>query len=206
MKLIGIFEGKQTKHNIQILSILYDNGPLTAWEITGKIQKIGRVSLHATLNKRLRSLEKKEYLNKAGKKWYLRFKGIIAAILIQKTPKPLSNKWADLIDSFSKNVEEHFSAFSKMTVQANGVTFHPFETIKQTGQIIRTFDDWVTLSNFVKGLIQTGVVNFDVISNQTLITVILSEFTDEQLEAQMKDSNFKVPTSTSNDNKRKIDQ
>ena len=194
MKLIGIFQGKQAKHNIQILSILYDNGPLTAWEITGKIQKVGRISLHATLNKRLRSLEKKEYLNKAGKKWCLRFKGIIAAVLIQKTPKPLSDKWTELVDFFAKYSEEHFSAFSKVTIQANGVIFHPFEAIKKTGHTLRTFDEWVTLSNYVKGLMQTGVINLDVISNETLFAVILSEATHEQVEALKKDWNFKVPT------------
>ena len=205
-KLIGIFRGKQVKHNVQILSILYDNGPLTAWEITGKIQKVGKTSLHATLNKRLRSLEKKGYLDKAGKKWCLRFKGIIAAVLMQKTPKPLSSKWTELVDFFARYSEEHFSALSDVTVQANGVIFHPLEAIKKTGQTLRTFDDWVALSNYVKGLIQTGVINFDVISNETLFAVILSEFSHEQVDALMKDWNFKVPTSTSNDDRRKIDQ
>lgn len=206
MKLIGIFQGKQAKHNIQILSILYDNGPLTAWEITGKIQKVGRISLHATFNKRLRSLEKKGYLSKAGKKWCLQFKGIIAAILIQKTPKPLSNKWTELIDSFAEYSEEHFRALSDVTIQANGVIFHPLEAIKKTGQTLRTFDQWITLSNYVKGLIQTGVINFDLISNETLFTVILSEASQEQVEALMKDWNFKMPTSASNGDRRKIDQ
>ena len=182
IKLIGIFRGKQAKHNTQILSILYDNGPLTAWEITGKIRKVGRVSLHATLNKRLRSLQKKGYLDKAGKKWCLRFKGIIAAVLIQKTPKPLSNKWTELVDFFAKHFEEHFSTLSKMTVQVNGVIFHPFEAIKHTGQKLRTFDDWIALSNYVKGLMQKGVINLDVISNETLIAVILMEFSREQIE------------------------
>ena len=204
-KLIGIFQGKQAKHNIQILSILYDNGPLTAWEITGKIQNVGKVSLHATLNKRLRSLEKKGYLDKAGKKWCLRFKGIIAAVLIQKTPKPLSNRWTELVEFFAKYFEEHFSALSNVTIQANGVIFHPLEAIKKTGQTLRTFDDWVALSNYVKGLIQTGVINLDVISNETLFAVILSEFSHEQAEALMKDWNFKTLTSTSNDDKREID-
>ena len=192
IKLIGIFRGKQAKRNTQILSILYDNGPLTAWEITGKIQNIGKVSLHATLNKRLRSLEKKEYLNKAGKKWCLRFKGIIAAVLIQKTPKPLSDRWTELVESFAKYFEEHFNALSKVTIQANDVIFHPLEVIKKTGQTLRTFDDWVALSNYVKGLIQTGVINLDIISNETLFAVILSEFSHEQVEALMKDWNIKA--------------
>ena len=192
IKLIGIFRGKQAKHNTQILSILYDNGPLTAWEITGKIRKVGRISLHATLNKRLRALQKKGYLNKAGKKWCLRFKGIIAAVLIQKTPKPLSNKWTELVDTFAKHFEEHSSTLSKMTIQANGVIFHPLETIKRTAQTLRTFDDWIALSNYVKGLIQTGVINLDVISNETLFAVILSELSHEQIEALMKDWKIKA--------------
>jgi hypothetical protein len=192
IKLIGIFRGKQAKHNTQILNILYDNGPLTAWEITGKIQNIGKVSLHATLNKRLRSLQKKGYLDKAVKKWCLRFKGIIAAILIQKTPKPLSDRWTELVESFTKYFEEHFNALSKVTIQANGVIFHPLEAIKKAGQILRTFDDWVALSNYVKGLIQTGVINLDVISNETLFAVILSELSHEQVEALTKDWNIKA--------------
>jgi len=206
IKLIGIFRGKQAKHNTQILSILYDNGPLTAWEITGKIRKVGRISLHATLNKRLRSLEKKGYLKKAGKKWCLRFKGIIAAVLIQKTPKPLSNKWTELVDSFAKYFEDHYSTLSKITIQANGVIFHPLETIKRTAQTLRTFDDWIALSNYVKGLIQRGVINLDVISNETLFAVILSELSHEQIEALMKDWNVETPTSMSNDDRREIDQ
>jgi hypothetical protein len=209
-KLIGIFQGKQAKHNIQILNILYDNGPLTAWEITGKIRSTGKISLHATLNKRLRSLEKKGYLNKAGKKWCLRFKGIIAAILAQKTPKPLSNKWADVADFFSKYSKEHFSELSDMTVQGFGVTFQPFKGIDKTVQTIRTFDNWVALSEFVKGLIQTGVVNFDVISNETLYTVILMEASrgasKEQLQDFMKEWNFEVSASKSNDDRGQIDE
>jgi hypothetical protein len=202
-KLIGIFRGKQAKHNIQVLSILYDSGPLTAWEITGKIQNVGKVSLHATLNKRLRSLEKKGYLGKAGKKWCLRFKGIIAAVLIQKTPKPLSDKWTELVEFFAQYFEEHFNALSKVTIQANDVIFHPLEAIKKTGQTLRTFDDWVALSNYVKGLIQTGVINLDVISNETLFAVILSELSHEQVEALMKDWNIKASRDSPDDSQRK---
>lgn len=210
MKLIGIFRGKQTKHNVQILSILYDSGPLTAWEITGKIQNVGKVSLHATLNKRLRSLEKKGYLKKAGKKWCLHFKGIVAAILIQKTPKPLSNKWAETLDFFSKYIKEHFSALSDTTIQAYGITYRPFEGLDKTIQTLNAFDDWLALSNFVKGLIQTGVINFDVISNETLFTVILTEashaISDEQLQEFVKDWSFQVSSSKLDGNKGKTDQ
>jgi len=194
MKLIGIFQGKQATHNIQILNLLYDNGPVSAWEIAGKIPAKSRISLHATLNKRLRTLEKKGYLKRALTKWCLQFKGIIAAILIQKTPRPLSSKWTELIENYAKHLDDHYQALSNVTFQGNGVVIHPLEMIKKTAQILGTFDDWVALSAYVKGLIQTGVVNLDVISNETLFTVIMTEASHEQLENMMKDWNFKTPT------------
>jgi hypothetical protein len=86
--LIGIFKGKQAAYNVQILNLLFDNGPLTAWQMTGRMTTHGKVSLHATLNKRLRSLEKKKYLRKEGKWWFLQFKGLIVTLIIQKKPKP----------------------------------------------------------------------------------------------------------------------
>lgn len=195
MKLIGIFQGKQETHNKQILNVLYDNGPLTAWEITGKIARVGnRQSLHATFNKRLRILEKKGYLMKADKKWCLQFKGIIAAILIQKKPRPLSTKWTEVLDNLARQIKEHFVELSKTSIQAFGMTFRPFESLDKTVQTLSTFDDWITLSNFVKDLIQTGVVNFDVISNETLFTVILSEFSNPQIREMLKDWNIKEQT------------
>ena len=106
----------------------------------------------------------------------------------------MSNKWTDLVEFLAKYFEEHFSALSNVTIQANGVTFHPLEAINKTRQELRTFDDWVVLSNHVKGLIQTGVINFDVISNETLFAVILTELSHEQVEALMKDWNFEVLT------------
>jgi hypothetical protein len=99
MNKIGIFRGKQEKHNKQVLTLLYDNGPLTAWEITGKIQNYGKQSLHATLNKRLRDLEKKNYVQRGGKKWFLGFKGFIAVLMIQPKPKVWSTKWTQLIEN-----------------------------------------------------------------------------------------------------------
>jgi hypothetical protein len=142
------------------------------------IQTIRSIDMRA-----LRSLEKKGYLKKASKKWCLQFKGIIVAILIQKTPRPLSSKWADLVEYFAKDIEQHFSTFTNLTVQANGVTFRPFEAIKETAPTLRTFDDWVALSKYVNSLIQRGVVNLDVISNHTLFMVILTElFSSEQLK------------------------
>jgi hypothetical protein len=190
MDLIGIFKGKQATHNKQILRILFDNGPLTAWEITGKIPTKSRISLHATLYKRLRSLEKKGYLRKGGKKWCLEFKGIIAGILIQKTPKPLSSKWTELLDNYAKLFEKRSGPFSGATIRINETIINPIENIDKASKTLKTFENWVELSEYVKGLMHTGVINFDVISNQTLLAVILSEASHEQLQATMKEWNF----------------
>lgn len=45
----------------------------------------------------------------------------------------------------------------------------------------------------------------DVTSNQTLFTVMLSEFTDEQVKTSMKGLDFKESTSKSDDDKGEID-
>jgi hypothetical protein len=83
MNTIGIFQGKQKTHNLQALTILFDSGPLSVWEITLKIRKTNRHSLHATLNKSLRLLEKKGYIHKEGRKWILDLKGLIPVFIIQ---------------------------------------------------------------------------------------------------------------------------
>ena len=189
MNLIGIFKGKQAKYNILILNILFDNGPLTTWKITGKTQtpRGGRISLHATLNKRLRDLEKKGYLSKRGKEWCLQFKGIIAGLIIQETPKPLSSKWTELVDNYAEFVQKHSGAFLGATIRVNDIIVSPVQAIDETRKKLRAFEDWVELSNYVKGLMQTGVINLDVISNQTLLTLILSEASNEQLQTLMKE-------------------
>jgi hypothetical protein len=94
---------------------------------------------------------------------------------------------------------------SKTTIHSGAVTFRPFEAIRETGQTIRNFDEWIALSNFIKGLIEKGVVNFDVISNQTLFMVMLSEFTDEQVKTSMKGWDFKESTSKPDDDRGEID-
>jgi len=178
---IGIFQGKQKKYNTQILNTLYNNGPLTSWEITKKITDIGKItktrkrSLHPTLYKRLRVLEKKGYLSKEGMKWCLRFKGIIAGLLIQENPKPLSNKWIELVNEYVKFIERHCETFNRATIHINGDVIKFAEIIDQSLKIPKTLEDWIALSNHCKELMQKGVIDFDVISEQTLFSILISE-------------------------------
>jgi len=188
--LIGIFRGKQAKYNTQILTLLFENGPLTAWQITGKMTSHGKVSLHATLNKRLRNLEKKGYLQREGKWWLLEFKGIIASLIIQKDPKPWSAKWTKLLEKHSKFMKKHSDAFFGAKVQINDIAVNPVDILDKSVEAIMTLEDWILLSNYVKTLIQTGVINLDVISNRTLLSVMLSQASNEEYEKFMKDWKF----------------
>ncbi len=100
------FTGKQKDYNERLLTLLYDDEPLTAWQLTAKIRKTGRQSLHATLNKRLRELEKKGYVQKMQRKWVLRFKGIIAVLIILKKPRPWNPKWTELFTKVVNAAED----------------------------------------------------------------------------------------------------
>jgi hypothetical protein len=188
--LIGIFKGKQAAYNTQIFSLLFDNGPLTAWQMTGRITTQGKVSLHATLSKRLRSLEKKEYLRKEGKWWALQFKGFIVSLIIQDKPKPWSKKWTKLLDDDIEFIKKHSKAFFGAKVQIDDITINPTAMLDRSKKAVRKSKDWVSLANYVKNLMQTGVVNIDQISNQTLLAVIISQFSTKDLEEVMK--NWKV--------------
>lgn len=184
--LIGVFKGKQAAYNEQVFNILFDNGPLTAWQITGRMTTQGKVSLHATLNKRLRSLEKKEYLRREGKWWFLQFKGFIISLIIQKEPKPWSKKWTKLLEEDRKFIKKHSKAFFGAKVQVDDFTVNPNEILDSSCKAVKIKKDWILLSNYVKNLIQTGVINLDLISNQTLLAVIISQFSSVELEKLMK--------------------
>ena len=173
---IGIFTGKQRDYNILLLTLLYNNGPLTAWELTAKVRKVGRQSLHSTFNKRLRNLEKKGYLRRKARKWLLTFKGIIAVLLIQPEPKMWNSKWTELFKISAKNVEDYATpilGMDKTNVQ---------NALKSLGLYLDDFDAWVGLSKKVKSLMEDGVINLDVIKEKTLLSIIIMEtMTLEQL-------------------------
>jgi len=172
MKTIGIFKGKQKDYNKATLTLLYDNGPLTAWELTSKMTNVGKQSLHATLNKRLRDLEKKEYLQKYDKKWHLQFKGILAVLLIQPEPKMWNEKWKEVFDKKAKLIEQ----YSTPILKKFGMEKEDFHNaIRSLGLCLDNFNDWINFSKNVKQLMENGVINFDVIKEETLLGVIIME-------------------------------
>ena len=172
MKTIGIFTGKQKNYNKATLTLLYDNGPLTAWELTSKMTKVGKQSLHATLNKRLRDLEKKEYLQKYDKKWHLRFKGILAVLLIQPEPRMWNEKWKEIFEKKAEIIEKYSEPFLREFGKDKEELHNAF---RHLGFCLDDFKEWVNLSNKTKQLMEKGVINFDVIKEETLLGIIIME-------------------------------
>ncbi len=192
MEHVGIFAGKQKAHNILVLNLLFDNGPLTVWEMTAKIRAINRQSLHSTLNKRLRILEKKGYVKRDGTKWILPLKGMIATLLILPEPRKWSEKWAEVFDKKTQVLKTIFcSSRVKITLDDKLIT---------TGEItngldflrnsVDSFEAWVGLSKIVKGLIEKGVINLDLIGEKALLGVVISEANQaNELPSALKEPN-----------------
>ena len=171
--IIGIFQGKQAKNNKFLLETLYETGPLTAWELTTFVREKNRMSIHAIFSKRLRMLAKKGYVQKGGKKWVLQFKAIIAVLSTQEQPKPWNEKWTEIFENYMKSLRE---TPKKYSITADGKEIGDLkDVVLDLPVFLKDFECWVALANVAKKLIESGLVNFDVITNQSLATLIISE-------------------------------
>lgn len=179
METLRIFKGKQKDYNVAALTLLYDNGPLSAWELAAKMTKTGRQSLHATLNKRLRSLEAKLYVRRENKKWILRLKGVIAVLLIQKKHRMWNPIWKEIFYNKAKIIEET----SEPLLKKYGITKEDIHSMmKRLGLDLENFDAWVELSKKSKSLMENGIIDFDIIKEETLFALIILEtMTAEEL-------------------------
>lgn len=179
METLRIFKGKQKHYNVAVLTLLYDNGPLSAWELTAKIRMTRRQSLHATLNKRLRALEAKFYVRRENQKWILRLKGFIAVLLIQKKHRMWNPVWKEIFDSKARIIEET----SEPLLKKYGMTKENIRSMrKRIGLSLDDFDAWVELSKKAKSLMENGIIDFDIIKEETLFALLIMEtMTVEQL-------------------------
>lgn len=170
---IGIFQGKQKTNNKFLLETLYNTGPLTAWELTTFVREKNRMSIHAIFSKRLRILEKKGYVQKGGKKWILQFKGMIAVLITQEQPKPWNEKWTEIFENFMQPIRE---SPKKYSITADGKKIRDLKDfIIDTPIALKNYENWVALANIAKKLVERGLVNFDVISNQALAILLITE-------------------------------
>jgi len=171
---LSIFTGKQKDYNIRTLTLLWDFGPQSAWELTNKMTqaKGNKISLHATLNKRLRLLEKKGYVRRIDKKWYFNFKGIIAVLLILPEPRLYNPKWIESFDAKAKKIEEKAAPLLvRYGLDQQDIHY----MLDRMGFLLKNLDAWIDFSNRVKGLMEKGIINFDLIRESTLFSVIIME-------------------------------
>jgi len=187
MNTIGIFQGKQKTHNIQALTILFDNGPLSVWEITRKIQETNRHSLHATLNKSLRLLEKKGYIHRENRKWILDLKGLIAVLIIQPKTKMWNAKWKARFDEHAKIIEKCSKEMNAKII-LKGVEINTSKVLKWSGKCADEFDNWVNLAKTVKTLIENGI-NLDRIKQEALMGLVILQNANYQELATLYEQN-----------------
>jgi hypothetical protein len=170
---IGIFKGKQAKNNMYLLKTLYTTGPLTAWDLTKTVRENNRMSIHAIFTKRLRKLEKKGYVQKVGKKWVLHFKGIIAVLIVLPEPKPWNEKWTNIFEEYAKPLAD---SPKKYTLNEDGKEIANLNDFAiNTPIVAREFERWEILADYVKKLINKGLINLDVIKNESLLSLIVTE-------------------------------
>ncbi len=186
MSTIGIFSGK-TKDK-EILTSLFYEGPLTALEITNLLIDANRQSLHATLNKRLRGLEKKEYVHRENKKWLLRCKGVIAVLLVEPDAKAWSPKWKENFRNALVMINESTSL--------RGVKQEDIgNTIHDMGLCFDDLNAWKGFAKIAKGLIDKGVIDFGDVKDSTLLSLVVMEAMSlEDVSSLFKPENSKNNT------------
>ena len=173
MQTLSIFSGKQKDYNIRTLTLLWDFGPQSAWELTNKMSQArgNKHSLHATLNKRLRELEKKGYVRRIDKKWYFNLKGIIAVLLILPEPRLYNSKWIESFDEKAKKIEEAAPLLARYGFEQQDTHY----MISRMGFLLKNLEAWIDFSNRVKGIMERGIINLDLIREATLLNVLIWE-------------------------------
>jgi hypothetical protein len=94
-------------------------------------------------NKRLRALEKKGYVRREDKKWYLRFKGIIAFLLILEKPRMWNPIWKEIFEKKAEIIEQA----SVPLLKRYGLTKESIHTARRRiGLNLDDLNNWVELS------------------------------------------------------------
>ncbi|MGD2066470.1 MAG: hypothetical protein PVI43_04805 [Candidatus Bathyarchaeota archaeon] len=173
---IGIFNGKQEKNNRYLLSTLYNSGPLSCWELARTVREKNLQSLYSIFNKRLRDLEKKGYVEKAtNSKWVLKFKGIIAALVIQEEPKAWNEKWSMLFEKFVEPIIDSPDGYSIMTSSGKKIC-ELKDFMKTLLDTLINFEHWDVLAKIITEIIERSYIkNLDTIRNDELQMLIVTK-------------------------------
>jgi hypothetical protein len=92
--------------------------------------------------------------------------------------------WTELFKKSAKTVEEH----SIPLLGVDRATFqNAIKGIKSLDLYLEDYDAWVNISKKVKILMEKGVINFDVIKDETLLLLLIMETANlEQLSVLFK--------------------
>jgi hypothetical protein len=167
MSTIDTFMGKQGEHNKQILTLLYDNGPLSTWEIACKIAYSKRHSLNPTINRRATRLQEKGYIRRTEGKWFLRLKGVIAALIILPKIRIWNPIWKEHFDKNAKLLEREAKPMLGMTSEEIQ------QLLKFSGLCLDDFSTWVDFADVVKTKLTW--IKFDEIKDNQLLALIIME-------------------------------
>jgi hypothetical protein len=184
---IGIFKGKEARINEIILKTLYENGPLSAWEIVKKAlpKSSNKNSDHATYNKRLRALEKKSYVIKKDKFWVLNFKGLLAYLIIQEKTEPFGAFYINRADQIQVQVDSELDAIFKsnlVTGTTKGTLKRCTENFQEGKEGLKDFNEWLKIKVAAKKLLDNGVINLDQIKNSTLFVLLTTQMKDNYFD------------------------
>jgi hypothetical protein len=83
-----------------------------------------------------------------------------------------SSKWAELFNKAAKTIEENSIPLLGVEKEAVQGTL---KMIKSVGLYLDDFNAWVNLSKKVNELMEMGVINIDVIKEETLLGIIIME-------------------------------
>jgi hypothetical protein len=168
MSTINTFSGKQNTHNKEILTALFNKGPLTTSQITKLLAPTNKQNLQVTLKKRLNVLKKKSYIYYENRKWLLRCKGIVAILLVEPEADAWSPKWSEIFQKSIVIINEP-TTFLGIKQEDTEKTFH------DVGLCLNELNAWKGFAKITMNLIDKGVVNFDEIADSTLFSLLLME-------------------------------
>jgi len=110
-----------------------------------------------------------------------------AVLVIQEQPKPWNEKWTEIFENYMKPLRE---TPKKYSITANGKEIDDLKDfVIDLPVFLKDFELWVALANEAKKLIEIGLVNFDVIKNQTLATLIITELLTNSPQNRLTEKN-----------------
>lgn len=168
MGAINTFSGRQNTHNKEILTALFENGPLTTSQINKLLIVNNKQKSKITIKKRLKTLQRKDYVYYENRKWLLRCKGIVAILLVQPDVDEWSPIWSDI---FHKSIVIVNDSTTVLGIKQEDTE----NTIHDIGLCLNELNTWKGFAKITMSLIDKGIIVFDEIMDSTLLSLLVME-------------------------------